>query len=194
MLAHRERRLFTHAEYFGIEENAECKSEFFRGEIYAMSGGSIEHGQISTNLTLAIGIALRGTSCQLFGADVRLFVAKQDLITYPDLYVVCGPLARMPGRRDTLTDATLIVEILSPKTEIYDRAEKFLFYKSLPSFREYLLVSQAEMEIEHHVRTARGEWRSTLRGPGDQVSLKSIRCNFAVAEVYQGVELFDAQA
>ena len=164
MLAHRERRLFTPEEYLSIEEKAETKSEYYRGEIFAMSGASIERGQISTNLTYALVGALRGSGCQLFGSDVRLHISDHQLFTYPDLYVVCGPLKRMPGRKDTLLDATLVVEILSDSTELYDRSEKFLFYRSLPSFKEYLLVYQSKAMVERHALSPKKEWVSSTFG------------------------------
>ena len=189
MLAHRERRLFTHEEYFAIEESSDTKSEFYRGEIFAMSGGSVEHNQIARKLLRLVDTALDGTACQVFFADLRLNISAYDLITYPDLFVACGSLKRLPGRKDTLTDATMVIEVLSPKTELYDQSEKFLFYKSLPSFKEYLLVSQSQAKVERHHRSARGEWRSSQFGPGQSFSLKSIHCEIAVDEVYRGVDL-----
>jgi Uma2 family endonuclease len=191
MLAHRERRLFTPAEYLALEENSDTKSEYYQGEIFAMSGGSVEHGQLSRNLIRLLGNALQGGSCQPFGSDVRLRLTQHDLFTYPDLYVVCGPLVRMPGRSDTLLDATMIVEILSPKTEIYDRGEKFVFYQSLPSFCEYLLVSQTEKEVERYFRGARGGWSCVKFRAGQTLSLKSIDCSLAIDEIYQGIALLD---
>jgi Uma2 family endonuclease len=189
MLAHRERRLFTPEEYMVLEENADAKSEYYRGEIFTMSRGSIEHGQIFRNLMLLVGNALLGKDCQPLGSDVRLWISHHQLFTYPDLFVVCGPLPRMQGRKDTLVDATTIVEILSPRTEIYDRGEKFVFYQSLPSFREYLLVSQERCQIERHSRSSRGSWSGVKRREGQTLDLKSFDCSLAVDEVYRGVEL-----
>lgn len=189
MLAHRERRLFTPEEYLVLEENADSKSEYYRGEIFAMSGGSVEHGQICRNLMLLIGNALQGKSCQPLGSDVRLWLARHELFTYPDLYVVCGPLLRLPGRNDTLMDATMIVEVLSPKTELYDRGEKFLFYQSLPSFREYLLVRQDQPEIERHLRGARGSWSGTKLRAGQSLQFRSFEGTIAVDDIYRDVQL-----
>ena len=188
MLAHRERRLFTPEEYLAIEEKADTKSEYYRGEIFSMSGGSIEHGQISANLTYALVGALRGTRCQLLGADVRLHISQHELFTYPDMYVVCGPLRRMPGRKDTLLDATLVVEILSETTELYDRGEKFFFYKSLPSFKEYLLISQKTSMVERHAFSGRKEWISSIYGTGEKLALHSITCELDIDDIYRGVE------
>ena len=189
MLAYRERRLFTPAEYLTLEENSETKSEFYRGEIFAMSGGSIEHGQIFRNLMLLIGNALQGQECQPLGSDIRLWISHHELFTYPDLFVVCGPLARMPGRNDTLTDAAMIVEILSPRTELYDRGEKFVFYQSLPSFGEYILVNQSKREIERHTKGSRGGWNGVKLGEGQMLNFKSFELSLLVDDIYQGVDL-----
>ena len=187
MLANRERRLFTQEEYFLLEEQAESKSEFYHGEIFAMSGASIEHNQLVRNLTVAIDAQLRGGSCQLFMTDLRLQVATHKLFTYPDLFVVCGPLARFKGRSDTLTDATLIVEVLSQSTEIYDRGQKFLFYQTLPSLREYLLVSQDKVQAELHSSKRPGQWLSIQQNEGS-IELSSVKANLSLDDIYRGVE------
>lgn len=188
MLAHRQRRVFTHQEYLQLEEQSETKSEYYQGEIYAMSGASVAHNQLVRNLTLELGSALRGGPCQLFVADLRLHVKAHDLFTYPDLFVVCGTLTRLDGRTDTLTDATLIVEVLSPSTEAYDRGQKFLFYQNLPSFREYLLVSQDRLLVELHTLQRPGQWLSTQSDTGEIV-LESIGVRLNLGELYRDVQL-----
>ena len=188
MLAHRERRRFTHAEYLTLEEGADAKSEFYQGEIYAMSGASVEHNQIVRNLTAALDPALRDGPCQLFVADLRLFVAAHDLFTYPDLFVVCGPLARLGSRNDTLTDATCIIEVLSPSTEAYDKGQKFLFYQDLPSFKEYLLVSQDLKKVELHSQQRPGQWLSTQFTDGE-FELVSLGACLSLNDIYRDVQL-----
>lgn len=188
MPAHRERRRFTAEEYLALEERSSTRSEFYQGEIYATSGGSIEHNRLVRNLTLQLGSALEGGPWELFAADLRLYIAEHDLFTYPDLFVVCGALSRLRGRKDTLTDAGLIAEVLSPTTEVYDRGEKFLFYQSLPSLREYLLVRQDRAEVEHHTREAPGQWRSTTIRQG-RVALPSLGIVIDLEGLYRGVEL-----
>ena len=188
MLAHRQRRLFTHKEYLQLEEQSETKSEYYQGEIFAMSGATVAHNQLVRNLTLVLGSALRGGHFQLFVADLRLHVKAQDLFTYPDLFVVCGSLARLEGRSDTLTDATLIVEVLSPSTEAYDRGQKFLFYQNLPSFREYLLVSQDRPLLELHTLQRPGQWLSTQFNNGE-IALDSIGLSLDLDELYRDVQL-----
>lgn len=189
MLAQRPRRLFTPEEYLAIEEKSPTKSEYYQGEIFAMSGASLGHAQIARNLISNLGNALQGSSCQVFGSDLRLQVRSNGLFTYPDLYVVCGEPILLPGRTDTVTDATLVVEILSPTTELYDRGEKFLLYQGLPSFREYLLVSQDQKKIEYHVKSSRNSWRSDIVEGDTTLTLESIGHELDLEEVYRGVKI-----
>ncbi|MGE0488904.1 MAG: Uma2 family endonuclease [Vulcanimicrobiota bacterium] len=187
MLAHRERRRFTPAEYLALEERSETRSEFYRGEIFAMSGGTVEHNRLVRNLTALLDAGLRGSSCEVFVADMRLHVAAHELFTYPDLFVVCGPLPRMTERADTLVDAKLVVEVLSPSTEKYDRGEKFHLYQGLPSFSEYLLVRQDRIEIERHSRRSPDEWVWSRHREADQIELASIGLCLAAADIYRDV-------
>ncbi|MGE0493084.1 MAG: Uma2 family endonuclease [Vulcanimicrobiota bacterium] len=188
MLAHRERRSFSPEEYLALEERSQTRSEYYQGDIYSMTGGSVEHNQIVRNLAGALLPQLKGGACQLFVSDLRLWVAQHQLFTYPDLYVVCGELPRFEGRRDTLTDATLIVEILSPSTEVYDRGEKFLFYQSLPSFREYVLVAQDRSLLERRTLTRPGEWLSSqFTAAEDRVELASVGADLVVGDLYHQV-------
>lgn len=186
MLAHHERRKFTPSEYLALEEISQTKNEYYQGEIYGMSGATIEHNQIVRNLTVGLDPQLREGPCQLFVADLRLHVAAHGLFTYPDLFVVCGPLTRYEGRSDTLVDAKLVIEVLSSSTKDYDRGQKFLFYQDLPSFGEYLLVSQERQSLELHTLQRPGQWLSTSITEG-QVELASIGASLSVADIYRDV-------
>ena len=185
-MLNRQRRRFTPEEYLAIEERSSVKSEYCQGELYAMTGGSIEHNQILRNLALELGEQLKSGPCQLFVADLRLQVAAHDMFTYPDLFVVCGSLSRVEGRNDTLADANLIIEILSSSTEEYDRGQKFRFYQALPSFQEYLLVSQDRQHMELHSRQQPGQWLST-QFIGGTVDIPSLKISIPFEEVYRGV-------
>lgn len=116
--------------------------------------------------------------CEVFGGDLRLYSEKEKIFTYPDILVACGANCLLDGRSDTLTDATVIIEVLSPATKNYDRGEKFRFYRFLPSFAEYLLLAQDEMRAEHHARQPDGSrlFRE-FTWPGDEIELKSIDCH-----------------
>lgn len=188
MLAQREPRRFTHKEYLGLEEQAEIRSEYYHGGIYSMTGGSVSHNQIVRNLTAFMVNSLRGGPCQAFMTDLRLHIEEHDLFTYPDLFVVCGELQMYQNRSDTLTDATLVLEVLSPSTEVYDRGEKFLFYQSLPSIQEYILVSQHSPMIEIRRRVKAGEWHTMqVAGIDRCLELQSIDASLDLSVVYEGV-------
>lgn len=180
----------TPEQYLEIERAAETRSEYLAGSMYAMAGSSFDHARIVTAATAALYMQLRGCPCDVFATDLRLFVRQQELITYPDIFVACQPFQVLDGRKDTMLDATVIIEVLSPSTKNYDRGEKFLFYRSLPSFREYLLLAQDKIAAEHHVRQPDGAWlmREYL-SLSDEITLPSISCHLRLQDVYERVEL-----
>jgi Uma2 family endonuclease len=173
----------TFAEYLALEAASDTKHEYLDGEIFAMSGGTIEHGALAANVIRELGGALRGRPCRVLTSDVRVRVLATGLAAYPDVSVVCGAIERDPGDANAVANPVLIVEVLSDSTRSYDRGEKFAHYRRIPSLRDYLLVSQHEPLIEHYRRNDDGSW--TLRDvrPPDLVQL-SIGCAISVAEVY----------
>ena len=188
MLHHREHRRFSVDEYLSLEEQASARSEFCDGEIFSMSGGSLEHNRLVRNLLGELYIALKGKKCEVLPSDIRLYMHEHQVFTYPDLLVVCGQPRLLKSRRDTVTDATLIVEVLSPSTQDYDRTEKFRIYRSLPSFQEYLLLSQDGIRLEQHRRQAPGQWLMTEHTvPDEEVELTSIDVQISLLSIYAGV-------
>ena len=180
----------TPEQYLEIERAAETRSEYLAGSMYAMSGSTFDHAYLVGNSFSALNAQLRGRECAAFATDVRLFVRQHDLITYPDVFVTCRPFQALDGRKDTMTDATVIIEVLSPSTKNYDRGEKFLFYRALPSFREYLLLSQDKIRAEHHVRQPDGAWlMREYSSFADEIDLPSIGCRLRLQDVYERVEL-----
>jgi Uma2 family endonuclease len=179
----------TPEQYLEIERGAELRSEYLNGEMFAMAGGTPNHAWIVINTASGLTEQLRGRPCGARTSDLRLYSAKHKMFTYPDIVVTCGPDQLLDARRDTLTDATVIVEVLSPSTKNYDRGEKFLVYRSLPSFSEYLLLSQDTMRAEHHVRQPDGAWLlREFTGPADEIELKSIGCRLQLQSLYERVE------
>ena len=155
----RPRRRFTVEEYLLLEEHSpESRSEFHNGEIFAMSGGTLEHNRILNNVARFLSTALAPQGCEAFTSDVRLHVEAHGLFTFPDILVVCGPPNLFPGRKDTVTDASLIVEVLSPTTEAYDRGAKTNFYRSVPSLQQIILISQDEPRVDTLTRQAPAAW------------------------------------
>ncbi|MEW6277789.1 MAG: Uma2 family endonuclease [Candidatus Eremiobacterota bacterium] len=188
MVIQRERRRFTPEEYLRLEDQSEFKSEYCDGEIFAMTGGSLNHNRILLNLVEEVRRSLQGRPCEVFSSDVRLLVERFTLFTYPDLLVVCGPPSLMKEREDTLTDARLIAEVLSTSTEAYDRGEKFRMYRALPSLQDYLLIAQSEVRVERHQRQAEHEWLWTeWTDPGDRLVVPSLQVEIPLDRIYRGI-------
>lgn len=146
------------SEYLAMERAATSKSEFFDGEMFAMAGGTLPHSLIGTNVAGEFRAQLKGKPCRAFNADLRVKVEATGLYTYPDLSVICGAPSFVDGEKDTITNPTLIVEVLSDSTEAYDRGTKFEHYRQMPSLCEYCLVSQKEPRIEQFIRQENGGW------------------------------------
>jgi Uma2 family endonuclease len=179
----------TPEQYLEIERAAETRGEYLAGSMYAMSGSSLPHAMVVANAARSLGNQLQGKECVVLIADIRLYVRHHDLITYPDIFVICGPPQFHDKRRDTLTDATFIIEVLSPSTKNYDRGEKILFYRTLPSFREHLLIAHDEVRAEHHVRQPDGSWlMREYSSRSDEIELVSIACRLRLEELYARVE------
>ena len=180
----------TPEEYLALERQAEYKSEYLHGEIFAMTGASRRHNLISINIVSALEQQLRSKPCELYANDMRVKVAAAGLYTYPDLAVVCGEPKFEDGFFDTLQNPTLLIEILSKSTERYDRIAKSDYYRTLDSLAEHLLVAQEEYRVEQYTRQPDGPWvlteTSSLEGV---VELRSIDCSLALIDVYRKVEL-----
>lgn len=135
------RRTFTAEEYLTIEREADCKSEFLEGDIYAMSGASPIHNLISFNLNGIVFSQLRGTPCFGLSNDMKIRVGEQGLYAYPDMTIVCGEMQFRDAKQDVLLNPVVIAEVLSPSTEQYDRTTKFDYYEQLESLQDYVLIS-----------------------------------------------------
>ena len=178
-----QKRTHTFAEYLALEAASGIRHEFLDGEIYAMAGGTIEHGALAANAIGELRGALRGRPCRVLTADVRIRVLATGLGTYPDVSVVCGSIERDPEDANTVVNPVAIIEVPSDSTEAYDRGEKFAHYRRIPSLQDYLLVSQDERLIEHYRRNDDDSWTlRDVRPP--EVARLSIGCELSVAEVY----------
>ena len=185
-------------EYLAIERESEERHEYLDGQIYAMAGESPEHGAICTNLTRIISTQLLGSPCQVFSKDMKVRsgpspklgqTTTKGLYSYPDLLVVCGELRFHDEHRDVLLNPVVIIEVLSPATEAFDRGEKWARYQTwLPELTNYLLVSQTKPRIEHFHRGAGGEWvYSLVNSLEDSLSLDSVGCVIQLTEVYDRI-------
>jgi Uma2 family endonuclease len=175
-------------EYLAIERKAEDKSEYYHGEMFAMSGVSRTHDRINVQLTFLIAQHLRGKRCEAFTANMRVLAASSGLYTYADLSVVCEEPQFADAQVDTLTDPALLVEILSPSTEDYDRGKKAKLYRAIPSLQELLFIAQDSYEVELYRRQPDGTWSLIeARGLESAIALTSIGYTLSLRELYERV-------
>lgn len=179
----------TVEEYLAFERASKERHEYVDGEVVAMSGGSRRHDRISINLHLTLSARiLRAGRCTPYTSNMRVKVAESGLYTYPDFTVACGEPSFEDDLVDTLVNPALIVEILSPSTQSYDRNEKWARYRSIPTLREYLLVEQDRIHVERYVRQDDGSWLfSETDDPAAVLDLESVGCPLTLAEIYDGV-------
>ena len=184
---------YTPEEYLALEREAEYRSEYVNGYIYAMSGGTPEHAFITANVTGSLWSRLTGGPCRPGSTDLRIKGnPRGGLYTYPDVVIVCGRPELDSLDANTVTNPTLIVEVLSPSTEAFDRGDKFAHYRTLPSFREYVLVAQDKPRVERFTRQADGQWLfAAATDLNSSVYLASVGCDLPLADVYAGIA-FDA--
>ena len=177
------------AEYLEIERRAEYKSEFLRGEMFAMSGGTRWHSLIAVNLAGELRARLKGSRCMVLNSDMRVKIEAAGLYTYPDLSIACESEQFVDDQGDTLLNPTVIIEVLSDSREAYDRGQKFEFYRQIPSLREYVLVSQDRPHLEQFVRQPSGDWLfHDVSGLDAQITLPSIGVSVALAEIFAKVQ------
>jgi Uma2 family endonuclease len=175
----------TPEEYLEYERQSDVKHEYFKGEMFAMAGGSSWHGVIINNVGGELRQRLREKPCVVCVSDVRLKVTATGLYTYPDIMVLCGDIQHADDRKDTVLNPILIVEVLSPSTRDYDRGQKFQHYRTLPSLHEYLTVAQEVPHVEHWIRQAehRGSF-AEYDNLNEIVRLASLGIDLPLAEIY----------
>jgi Uma2 family endonuclease len=189
------RQLLTPAEYLAIERAADRKSEYYAGEMFAMAGASEEHVLITGNVVRLLGNQLEDRPCRVYPNDLRVKVSATGLYTYPDVVVVCGERLIEDEHGDTLLNPTVIIEVLSPTTEAYDRGDKFEQYRQVESLQEYVLIAQDRYRVERYLRQTGSEgWLYTsFSDPQSTVTLSSIGCELALERIYAKVDMPKAE-
>ena len=186
--AEQRQQFITEDEYLTSERQQEEKHEWYQGECFAMAGGTRWHNLLSTRIISALTQHLDGKSCTPYMADFRLFIETHHHYVYPDIMVVCDEAAYIAD--DMVDDAVLVLEVLSPGTESYDRGRKFLHYQSIPSLREYVLVSQAAMQVEIYRRREDGKWEyERLIRPLDVLVFETVDCSITLEVLYRSIPL-----
>ena len=193
MLVQNKEKFYSPDEYRELEETAEFRNEYRDGEIVQMTGGSINHSQIIGNIYAFLKSALRGKNARPFMSDLRLWIPRYRRGTYPDVMVVEGELVCTEGRKDEILNPVLIVEVLSKSTKDFDREDKFRFYRSIPEFREYVLVNQSEFLVAQYIKTESNEWLfREYEGESAIVSFASVEVQMSMLDIYELV-VFETQ-
>ena len=188
-MASNPKHFYTPEEYLSLERKATYKSEYCAGEIFAMAGASLAHSRIVMNVGTTLSVQLEDKDCDVYANELRVKTPDNALYTYPDIVVSCGQLKLEDSSFDTLLNPVLIIEVLSPSTEAYDRAKKFAFYRKIESLKEYILVAQDECRVTQYTNQEDGSWvfneSSNLE---DTIRLASLPCVLDLQKVYRRIE------
>lgn len=179
-------------EYFALEETSEVKHEYYQGAIFAMTGASANHNLITLAVGSDLHVQLKDKPCRPFSGDFRLKIEAIGLYTYPDITVICGDIRFADRRKDTFVNPTVIIEVLSESTETYDRGKKAMFYRTIATLQEYLLVSQDQPHVERYRRQGQDWLLSEYASLQDEVALDSIGCRLSLASIYARIS-FDVE-
>jgi Uma2 family endonuclease len=191
-IAQTKEKIYTAEEYLQLEITTDNRNEYRNGEIVPMTGGMPNHNEIASIFNAILRFGLKGKPYSIFITDQRLWIPDANLYTYPDIMVVPKPIELQTGRKDTVINPCFIAEVLSKSTQNYDRSEKFVAYRTIPSFGEYLLVSQYEVRVEHYVKTAPDRWLlSEYTDPSIILTLSSFDLQLLIADLYENIEFED---
>ena len=181
---------YTLEEYLALERESEVRYEYWNGEVFAISGGPLHHDRIMGNVFELLRTQLRRKGCEVFTNNMPIKVPAAPPYRYADGSVVCGQVeVERFNNNDLLLNPVLLWEVLSPSTEAYDRGDKFTYYKSVPSFCEYLLIAQHRPHITHYVKQQDNAWAyEEVNDLDDRLSLPSIECILRLSDVYRDVE------
>ncbi|WP_414529834.1 Uma2 family endonuclease [Nodularia chucula] len=183
-----QKRYYTPEEYLEIEEEAEFRSEYRDGEIIPMTGGTTNHNKIAGNFYAYLKFALRGKNYDVYISDVRLWIPRYRQYTYPDVMVIEGQPVYTGTNTTTVMNPLLIAEVLSKSTKNYDQGDKFLYYRSIPEFKEYVLIDQYQYHVMQYVKTAEGQWLfNELEGESAILSLQTVDVNIQLSDLYEKV-------
>ena len=181
----------TDTDYLSTERNSLDKHEFYKGEVYAMSGASIKHNIIFSNVFGIISSKLYGTDCKPFGSDLRIHIPKNSLYTYPDISIVCGKIETTDSNFDTITNPAVIIEILSSSTRDYDKGSKFTLYRDILSLKEYILIDSENISVEKYCRNNDGSWNFTeYKTVSQMFTIDTVNTAILLVDVYNSIDEF----
>jgi Uma2 family endonuclease len=176
------------SEYLAFENAATEQHEYYRGEIFAMSGAKVEHTTICGNLYFYTRQALKGKPCKPYGNELRIHIKSNTLFTYPDMSIICGEIETLNNDNLNVLNPSILFEVLSPSTRNYDRGEKFSLYKEIPSLKEYVLIDVVTHRIEAWYITVTGDWlRKEYNNASDVLLLPSVNISLPLSDIYEDV-------
>ena len=185
-----QKKFYTIQEYLEMENEALEKHEYYKGEIFAMSGAGNRHNIISVNIIASLKSLLKGKKCRPYGSDMRINIPENTLFTYPDISIFCGEVKTLKEDQNTATLPKVIIEILSPSTRNYDRGIKFMLYRAIPSLKEYILVESESIHVEHFAINKEGLWQlKELNNPGEEIFLETLSIKLSLEEIYEDCKL-----
>ncbi len=184
-----ELKYMTEQEYLAFERSSSEKHEYYQGDIFNMSGASQKHNKVDSNLRTEIGSFLKNAKCNVYGSNLRVHVKTESLYAYPDILVVCGEEKYLDNEFDTLTNPSLIIEILSPSTADYDKGLKFELYRALESFKEYVLIDPVKIHVTHYQKNTDSSWlMKEYKNIDDYLILVSIDMKLTLKDCYNGID------
>lgn len=184
-----EEKIYSIAEYLAFEGTSENKHEYINGHIYPMAGGTTNHNQIAGNIYAELNFTFKRLNYRVYMGDVRLWVPQVKTFTYPDVMIIVGDPEYFDNRTDTVTNPSIIIEVLSKSTQQYDRESKFNAYRSIPSFQEYLLFDQTRIYAEHFFKTGAKSWVFQEYDLTDEsIKFNLVDCQMALVDIYNKVE------
>jgi Uma2 family endonuclease len=180
----------TIEEYLELEEASREKHEYYRGEVFAMSGPKVQHNIIAGNIFGSLGNKLKGKSCRPFNSDQRIHIEKNTLFTYPDISIICGEIKTLNDDEWNVLNSVILIEILSPSTKNYDRGEKFMLYRDIPTLKEYILIDSESIHIEIFRLNASSHWElEEYLTASEIMELFSVDISIPLSEIYEGTKL-----
>jgi len=177
---------YTYDDYVALEQDSPTKHEFLDGEIYAMGGGTEDHSALAAQVLYVLTGAVRGMACRVHTSDLRIYVETSGLATFPDGTVICGPLQQhQPSPKATALNPTVLLEITSPSSEEYDNTVKLDAYRTIPTLRDYIIVSHRERRITVHSRSTGDNWTTQVAVAGGKAALSGIAAELSVDDIYR---------
>lgn len=184
------KKYYTPEEYLALEEAADFRSEYYQGEIFAMAGESLNHNRIAIDLCGRLNQAILNQNCEAFIENVRVWIETVKLFTYPDIVIVCGDPKFLQNRDDTIINPLIIIEVLSNSTKSYDRGDKFMLYRAIPTLREYILINQYKTQVEKFNLNENGQWvLSEYLHADDVLDFSSVNFHINLTGIYARVQL-----